>query len=170
MSQTQVERLFIKDRTIVSTQTFRMSAINQTAGGYITSNWESADNTSAGNFGSTAVTVSSGVFSFASTGLYKITMFTSGYINNESRYIGCQLIFTNDGANFTDTAAAAYGAASGNNSGNYWAHATTHYVADITNTTNQKCKMYLHALNSTYFQGNTSTNYTGMIFERLGDT
>tara|TARA_Y100001938_G_scaffold139394_1_gene206232 strand:+ start:362 stop:874 length:513 start_codon:yes stop_codon:yes gene_type:complete len=170
MSQTQVERLFIADRTILSTQTFRMTATNQTAGGYITSNWESPDNTSAGNFGSTAVTVSSGVFSFASTGLYKITMFTSGYINNESRYIGCQLIFTNDGSTYDDTAAASYGSASGDTSANYWAHATNHYVADITNTTNQKCKMYLHALNSTYFQGNSNANYTGLIFERLGDT
>ena len=42
--------------------------------------------------------------------------------------------------------------------------------AEATDTTNQKCKMYLHALNSTAFQGSTDSNYTGMIFERLGDT
>ena len=65
-----------------SAKVFRMTAANQTSGGYITSNWEAADNTSGGNLGSTAVTVSSGVFSFVSTGLYKITVFTSGYINN----------------------------------------------------------------------------------------
>jgi hypothetical protein len=43
MSQTQVERLFIKDRTVVGAKVFRMTATNQTSGGYITSNWESDD-------------------------------------------------------------------------------------------------------------------------------
>ena len=96
MSQTQVERLFINDRPVVAAQVFRMTAANQTSGGYITSNWEAADDAAAGAFGTTSVTVSSGVFSFVSSGLYRITFHTSAYINNESRYIGSQIIFTND--------------------------------------------------------------------------
>lgn len=153
-----------------SAKVFRMTAANTTSGGYITSNWASSNNTSAGAFGTTTVSVSSGVFSFVTTGLYRITFHTSAYINNESRYIGTQIIFTNDNSTYNDTMAVGYDGISGDTGNNYWAHASTTCIADITNTTNQKCKMYLDASASASFQGSSDTNYTYVMFERLGDT
>ena len=156
-----------------SAKVFRMTATNTTSGGYITSNWASSNNTSAGAFGTTTVSVSSGVFSFVTTGLYRISFHTSGYINNESRYIGTQIIFTNDNSTYNDNMAVGYDGMSkpdGNTGNNYWAHASSTCIADVTNTTNQKCKMYLDAAASTSFQGSSDINYTYVMFERLGDT
>ena len=170
MSQTQVERLFIKDRTVVGAKVFRMTATNQTSGGYITSNWESDDSPAAGAFGTTTVTVSSGVFSFTKTGLYRITFHTSAYINNESRYVGSQIIFTNDNSSYNDEMTAAYDNVSGDTGNNYWSHTSSTCIADITDTTNQKCKMYIDAEATPYFQGNSDINYTYVLFERLGET
>ena len=153
-----------------SAKVFRMTVANTTSGGYITSNWESADEAAAGAFGTTTVAVSSGVFSFTSTGLYRITAHTSGYINNECRYIGTQIVFTNDNSSYNDEMAVAYDGISGDTSAFYWANMTATCIADITDTTNQKCKMYIDADASPYFQGSSDINYTYVMFERLGET
>ena len=72
MSQTQVERLFIKDRTSLMTDIFRMTAELTTTDSYITANLERADDATIGKLGGN-MTVSSGVFTFPSINSYIIT-------------------------------------------------------------------------------------------------
>ena len=71
MSQTQVERLFIADKTTQFAKIFRLHTTFTTAGAYITANWEADDTPGVGQLGANIVTESSGVFSFTKTGLYK---------------------------------------------------------------------------------------------------
>ena len=90
MSQTQVERLFIKDRTSLMTDTFRLTTSLQTSDADITANLERADDALYGKLGLN-MTESSGVFTFPSTGIYKLTFIITGYRSGESRYYGEQI-------------------------------------------------------------------------------
>ena len=75
MSQTQVERLFIKDRTSLMTDVFRLTTTLTTTDADITANLERADDAVIGKLGGN-MTESSGIFTFPSTGIYKINWFT----------------------------------------------------------------------------------------------
>ena len=77
MSQTQVERLFIKDRTSLMTDVFRLTTTLTTPDADITANLERADDAVIGKLGGN-MTESSGVFTFPSTGIYKITFIVTG--------------------------------------------------------------------------------------------
>ena len=68
MSQTQVERLFIKDRTSLMTDVFRLTTTLTTTAADITANLERADDATIGKLGGN-MTVSSGDFTFPSTGI-----------------------------------------------------------------------------------------------------
>jgi|TARA_R100000081_G_scaffold35292_1_gene16304 hypothetical protein len=168
MSQTQVERLFIKDRTSLMTDTFRLTTSLQTSDADITANLERADDALYGKLGLN-MTESSGVFTFPSTGIYKLTFIITGYRSGESRYNGAQIYTTaNDGTSW-DTIALCYEASTGI-SNNYNFTMTTTGFFDCTNTSTHKAKFYVNAYASTYFRGDTDRNNTCMIFERMGDT
>ncbi len=87
MSQTKVERLFIKDRTSLMVDMWRLHTnITIASGGTadITANLERVDTDGFGQLG-TGMSESSGIFTFPSTGLYKIT--SNGYwFRNSSAY------------------------------------------------------------------------------------
>ena len=72
MSQTQVERLFIKDNTSLVADSFRLTTNLSTSDADITANLEQADSGTSGHLG-TAMSQSSGVFTFPSTGIYLVT-------------------------------------------------------------------------------------------------
>jgi len=170
MSQTQVERLFIADRPYLYAQIFRQSTGNNVSGAFLTANWESEDTSGTGQLGSTLVTVSSGVFSFVKTGLYRVTATATGYLNNDSRYAGCQIISCSDGSTFNLLNAYGYNSIFSSNSENRYAANTVHTIMDVTDTTNQKVKMYLDAENTVTWSGATSQNATYIMFEYLGAT
>ena len=138
--------------------------------GYLTTNWASPSATGVGPYGSTEVTVSSGVFSFVNTGFYRVTAFLGAVINNDARYIGTQIISTNDNSNYNITNAYGYNQVYSANSENCFCNATCTTIMDVTNTTNQKVKMYVDVENAVTVQGDSASTITGMMFERLGDT
>ena len=135
---------------------------------YITSNWTRNTNTEAGSIGS-AMTESSGVFTFPSTGIYKIDFNGGFYISASANYnyLGFGIFTTLDNSNYSKRI-ETYQAAPA--SANNYVMAPVSYVFDVTNTTN--CKVRL----STISDG-TGTNlidvggrYGQVFFTKLGET
>ena len=170
MSQTQVERLFIADKTIQFAKIFRLNTTFTTAGAYITANWEADDSPGVGQLGANIVTESSGVFSFTKTGLYKITALGSGSVNNDVRYAGVQIIGTRDNSTYGDGLSYNYSSTFSTNSENRFVDGTVVNMLDVTDTTNQKVKMYVDAEAAVNWNGGSTTNVTYIMFEYLGDT
>ena len=170
MSQTQVERLFIKDRTSLMTDVFRLTTTLTTSDADITANLERADDALIGKLGGN-MTESSGVFTFPSTGIYKITYIVTGFRNGESRYAGMQIYASsNSGSNWDSLALSYEGATNADANDNFSFTMIATSFFDVTNTSTHKIKFYVNAAASCGFRGDSDRNNTCMIFERVGDT
>ena len=135
----------------------------------ISSNLEQIDAAWNGTIG-TAMSVSSGLFTFPSTGIYDVQFVINMYRDNHMNgYCGGQIqATTNDSAysvatfqyqHFPDTAGVN-------------ASVFMNVLIDVTSTANVKVKFMLIGEDSGGFsaRGNSSDNSTYMTFKRLGDT
>jgi len=143
--------------------------------GFITANW-SRYTGPGGNIGS-ALTESSGVFSFPSTGYYKID-YIIGFRNQSSDYafteVYCQLHYTTDNSSYTD-ATTSFINVPAISSANVYANGTGSAILDVTNTSNVKFKLKINAYAGASQQngiviGSSSGIATGFTCVRLGDT
>ena len=143
--------------------------------GFITANWTRYTGP-GGNIGS-ALTESSGVFSFPSTGYYKID-YIIGFRNQSSDYafteVYCQLFYTQDNSSYTD-ATTSFINVPGISSSNVYANGTGSAILDVTNTSNVKFKLKINAYAGASQQngiiiGSSSKMATGFTCVRLGDT
>jgi len=119
----------------------------------------------------TGMTESSGVFTFPSTGIWKIEFSPQMLLNGDNRgytfYINHTL---NNGTDWTQIAYASIFVqqTSGNATYN---NGYTCAMLDVTDTSNQKVAFRISAgVSSTTTQGDTGNNLTFMSFIRLGDT
>ena len=133
----------------------------------IASNLERVDNASFGYIG-TGMSQSSGIFTFPSTGIYKIDFFLQVQRNvaDDSQIFG-EILVTTDNSSYTAAAYALYGS----NYANQRLTVATSYFFDVTNTSTHKVRFDVtsNAGNNTVV-GNTDINQTFMNFIRLGDT
>ena len=143
--------------------------------GFITANWTRYTGP-GGNIGS-ALTESSGVFSFPSTGYYKID-YIIGFRNQSSDYafteVYCQLFYTQDNSSYTD-ATTSFINVPGISSSNVYANGTGSAILDVTNTSNVKFKLKINAYAGASQQngiiiGSSRGIATGFTCVRLGDT
>ena len=133
----------------------------------VTANWERNDRTGYGSIG-TGLTESSGIFSFAQTGIYLIHIHAriqNGANDTSSNY---QLKITTDNSTYVEATQIASGNGSGNaivsGSGNM-------FVFDVTNTTTHKFKLTTTSFSSgTVLVGNTDNQNTGVTVMKIGDT
>ena len=136
--------------------------------GIVDTNWERVDSYSYGTIGS-AMTESSGIFTFPETGIYKIdlqySVFTGGSI--VSFFLNIQ----------TTTDNSTYNNASGqlnfvSGTANMYAGGYFSFIMDVTNTTTHKFRISNGVITGTApaLRGNTNTTETGLFFTRLGDT
>ncbi len=130
---------------------------------------EQIDTTGQGTIGS-AMTQSSGVFTFPSTGIYLILVTIAfGSTSADSRYVEFKINFAQDGSNFTTVSRL--------NSSVKYISSTTYqnlvcqsYV-DVTNASTARIKFSMESQNATIIAGSTSLNESNCIsFIRLGDT
>jgi len=145
---------------------FRLSA-SQSGGtnGIITSNLERVDSDGFGQLG-TGMTLSSGVFSFPSTGIYLIIATAKILVINDD---DAQLYVktTTDNSNFTDALLIDAGLPSG---GAYHS-ACGSFIFDVTDTSTHKFHLLTSSMASgSYLIGNTNRNETHVTIIRLGDT
>jgi hypothetical protein len=130
----------------------------------ISSNIEQTDTNGYAGIGS-AMSVSSGIFTFPVTGIYLIKVNANWY-NSSSDYCGIQIQTTTDNSSYGE-ASSSYVAVNG--SGKY-ANSSGEIIFDVTDTSTHKIKfMYLVAA-STILSGHSDVSLSYFNFLRLGDT
>jgi len=136
---------------------------------YITSNWARDTTRGGGNIGS-AMSESSGVFTFPSTGIYLVHFQVRGNINNQNnREVLAQIFFTSNNSSYEETANAAMNQYDSNSSTHD--SINTQKILDITDVSNQKVKFRVQTNESSWSTyGDSSTSFTFVQFIRLGDT
>jgi hypothetical protein len=164
----RIDYSLIKGGGITEADQWRLTTSFQGDANPIASNWERND-TSFDKIG-TGMTESSGIFSFPSTGIYKIEFVFNAGINGNDRAWRGDIERT---VNNSDYAAIATGYAfiQATESDSTYNSTYTCGIFDVTNTTNDKVRFKIDAMNSnTYCQGSSTANITFATFTRLGDT
>jgi len=135
----------------------------------VSSNW-SRGNAINGVIGS-AMTQSSGVFTFPSTGIYLITI-NGNFIESGSgghNYVGFYTQYTTNNSSYSTGAFGATNIAAF--SGSTYGFVTFNYTFDVTNVSTHKIKFATIASSSTMvLSGASSYNDCWAEFTRLGDT
>ena len=130
----------------------------------ISSNIEQTDSDGYAGIGS-AMSVSSGIFTFPQTGIYSIKVNAEWY-NSSSDYCGIQIHTTVDNSTYTE-AQDSYTGVIG--SGEY-ANSSGDIIFDVTDTSTHKVKFMYMVAASTTLSGHSSVSKTYFNFTRLGDT
>lgn len=133
-------------------------------------NWESNDTYNPGSIG-TSMSVSSGIFTYPSTGIYLVLFNLSGYSDNHTQNVVGYIQHTTDNSTYSTAAYGKSGIYDFNNSYPSWGHATAMYIFDVTDTANHKTRFtYGAGQGGEYVHGDTSIAATTVTFIRLGDT
>ena len=136
----------------------------------ISSNLERND-TSAPAFGyyGSQMSVSSGIFTFPSTGIYRIDAIVQFYFNGDNQYNGIEIHGTANNSSYT-TLSVNYNHIK-NVSNPTYSQTVINCMLDITDITNQKIKFRIVNQNSaTTVVGESTYDHTYFRFTRLGDT
>tara|TARA_R100000353_G_scaffold4368_1_gene6466 strand:- start:267 stop:908 length:642 start_codon:yes stop_codon:yes gene_type:complete len=134
---------------------------------YITSNLERVDTGGQGTLG-TGMSESSGMFTFPSTGIYKVDFQFNAYSTSSQRYVGGRIEVTTDNNNYTILSDSSDGIYVPSTSS--WGTSQTSTLIDVTDTSNVKVKFRYYGIGSVTFAGDSNRNRTFMTFIRLGDT
>ena len=151
---------------IENISTFRMTTnFTMTTGAQITANWSKQGATLG-----TAISESSGTFSFPQTGLYRVEAnFNLMRVQGDSDYIELNIKGTTDNSSYAELLS-------------HWTHigdvADQHSCAygvtifDVTNTTNDKIRLHYESQNASNIRliGSSDREGTYIRFIRLGDT
>ena len=136
----------------------------------ITSNWEVVDNAGYGSLGS-AMSESSGIFTFPSTGIWFIEFTSTFYLSGDSRYNNAAIKTTvNTGGSYVS---AAWGSCSITQSESATTHSTTgtSFIFDVTNTSTHLVEFSTSVNNASVTTwGDSNQNNIFATFMRLGDT
>ena len=138
---------------------------------FLTANWETVDAGGQGTLGS-AMTESSGVFTFPSTGIYLVSfaaLFQGENGDGDSRKTYATIHVTTDNSSYAEIALGSQ--TMEDRGADFDATAPVSSLIDVTNTTNVKVKFNVFAQQSGYAsRGHTSVNMTYATFTRLGAT
>ena len=131
----------------------------------ISANLEQIDTAGQGTLGS-AMTVSSGIFTFPSTGIYLVELTGAGQTVGSGDNISLEIYVTTNNSSYT---AVAYSA--GGDGGQRNQALKTSTLIDVTDTSNVKVKFAAGSITSgSLFYGSSTRNDTFFTFIRLGDT
>ena len=154
---------------ITSAQQWRLNSTYTGDADPISSNLEEADTDGYGRLGG-AMTVSSGIWTFPSTGIWLIS-FTAQFSNNgDSRTNQIIISSTTNNSSYSQSTLADQGIAHSQNSHTY-ANGNAYFIFDVTNVSTHKVKFATNVnddSSSTY--GESDVNRTHFTFIRLGDT
>ena len=145
---------------------FRLTATITSNSDPIQSNLERVDDATFSKIG-TGMTLSSGVFSFPSTGLYQVGHFAT-LQNAANDTVVLQIYATaNNGGAWDLVVQSNYANGSVVGSGT----ANKHTLVNVTDTSNVKVKQVATSIDSgSEIIGNTDFNYTAFYFMRVGDS
>jgi len=135
----------------------------------IASNLEAVDTDSPAAIGS-AMTQSSGIFTFPSTGMWLIQAHGEFFYDGDSRYNQIIIEVTTDNSSYSEAAKNSGGIKQSESAATY-SSASCQHLLDVTNTTNIKVRFTSSVSdNSTSTGGESSYNRTHFSFLRIGDT
>jgi len=136
----------------------------------ISANLEAIDTDGFATLGS-AMTVSSGIWTFPSTGMWWIRGHGNIYLNGNSRHQHFAIHTTTDNSSYS-LAASGYSFIQQTESNATQNSAEVDFIFDVTNTTNCKCKFAFENVtnSSAVLAGDTNHSFTWFTFLRLGDT
>ena len=144
---------------------YRVSANITSNADPISSNIERVDTSGQGTIGS-AMSVSSGVFTFPSTGIYLVTYKGSGYSASGGDNVSLSMNVTTNNSSFTQVDSSSAG---DGETRNFTVSGGS--LIDVTDTSNVKVSFSAGSIDSgSQFDGNTAENRTCFTFIRLGDT
>ena len=167
----RVDYSHIKGGGITNAQQWRISAnqTNMENGDHITNNWEQADTYGYGGIG-TAMSQSSGIFTFPETGIWLITHNVTFNDATEQNHMACIITATTDNSSYNSVSISKTSLKLINSSTTF-AAASAQHIFDVTNTTTHKIRFAIGCENNNIeVVGNTGANYTSATFIRLGDT
>jgi len=135
----------------------------------ITANLERVDTSGQGTIGS-AMTESSGIFTFPSTGVYLVTADYSFYLSDHVAWIQSVIQATVDNSSYAEMSSQRVFIYQTNSTATYIA-CHTNSLIDVTDVTNVKVKFGCsRESNTPVAYAGTSNNHTYFTFLRLGDT
>jgi len=134
------------------------------------SNLERVDTSGQGTIGS-AMSESSGIFTFPSTGIYWVSAFASFQKAADRRYCGLNILVTTNNSSYSDIA-TSWGHIKLTESDDTYTNVAINSYIDVTDTANVKVKFSADTVsgNAITAIGRTNSNTTAFTFIRLGDT
>ena len=175
MSKTQIATGGIADSAVTSAKAsglgiseadmFRLTSNLQANADPITSNLERVDDATFSKIG-TGMTLSSGIYTFPSTGLYQVGV-NAGFQISQDETAGIQTMVSSNSGTDYDQVAFTY---AGEQSSSFasFSSSTTAFV-NVTNASNFRVKFVLSGVASTdtRLKGSSSNNETAFSFIRL---
>ena len=114
----------------------------------ITSNWERADDATAGRLG-TGMTESSGVFTFPSTGIWLVTFTRNGYTNNDAdRAMKANIKISSNSGSSYDYVSISFGNSLDTSVGIVHMSATARAIIDVTDASTFRATFTSNGSNS----------------------
>ena len=154
---------------ITNAQSFRLTTSFTGDAAPIASNWETVDTDGYGALGS-AVSESSGIFSFGATGVYFIQFQWSGRLNADEKTYRGYIETTLDNSSYSEASEGRIFMQQ-TSSDNAHNSASVTFIFDVNDTSNRKCRFSVDPVSSsTETLGGTALSYTQATFIRLGDT
>jgi len=158
---------FVNGGGLTMADQWRITADFSSQSGNITSNFEQVDGSGQGTLGS-AMTESSGVFTFPSTGVYLVKFNHNYYYNGFNQYNQARIMVTTNNSSYSTRAESNQ--ATANESSNYYVSTMAETTVDVTDTANVKVMFQISAAQTITTRGRSSDNLTNFTFLRLGDT
>ena len=152
---------------ITEADMFRLTA-SQSGGtnADITTNLERVDDATFSKIG-TGMSLSSGIYTFPSTGLYEVTFSAMILSSNDTNSYVLANVSSDSGSNYDEIFRANNGDSAGQSTGN----ASNSSLVNVTNASTFRVKFTTSSMtSSSYVLGDTATNYTAFKFIRLGDS
>ena len=165
----RVDYSYIKGGGITEADQWRVTSNFQGDADPLSANLERVDTGGWGKLG-TGMSVSSGTWTFPSTGIWKIEFNVQAFYSGQNQYTTAKIRGTTDNSSYTDLANSDGGME--NSSGvNIYHMSYTQTLFDCTDTSTHKIQFLINSEdNSNYIQGSSATSRTYMMFTRLGDT
>ncbi len=133
----------------------------------IVANLERVDDASFSKIG-TGMTESSGLFTFPTTGVYRIQVVSLIYVPQSDGGAGVMTNISSNGGSSWDYVAETNG---GNATGSQtYMTVTSECFVNVTNATNFRCKFSASSMAAARLEGQTAYNMTSFSFIRLGDS
>jgi len=136
----------------------------------LSSNWERADAYNYGNIGS-AMTQSSGVFTFPETGIYLCTSTIVFEADSSQTYIEVRMQTSTDSGSAFDTSCQAWGGTHNTTGGsNEYTTINNSFIFDVQNASTYRLRLQTNNAISSTILADTNVQRTGIIFIKLGNT